>query len=77
MPKKFTQMPHVPQFWDSLSAAERHELFETSRLTGAVLERFLRMAEYQGEPPAFIEIQVSRRDAERLVRELKKQRRRK
>jgi hypothetical protein len=77
MPEKFTRMVGNSQFWDTLSDAERHELFETSRLTGAALERYWRMSERQGPPPAVIEIQVSRRDVERLVRELEKKRRQK
>lgn len=61
-------------FWETLTKAEWHELFETSRLTGEPLARFWRMNEWQGEMPASIPIQVNRRDVERLARRLKRER---
>jgi hypothetical protein len=66
--------PWMPMdgFWKSLSQEEWHELFQTGRLTGATLERYLRMNDFQGEPPAYIEIQVRKSDVDRLIRELKK-----
>ena len=63
------------RFWDTVTKEEWHELFETSRLTGETLARYWRMSEWQGEMPAAIVIQVSRRDVEKLARELKKKRR--
>jgi hypothetical protein len=60
-----------------LSEAERHEVFETSRLTGEPLARLWRMSDMQGPPPESILIEVRRSDIDRLIRELKRERRKK
>lgn len=59
-------------FWKTLSPEDWHELFETGRLEGELLARYWRASEWQAEMPAYIEIMVSRRDLERLVRERKR-----
>jgi hypothetical protein len=62
-------------FWDSMTPEETEELFTTGELRGAALERFWRLNDFQGPVPAAIRIEVPKSDVDRLIRELKRERR--
>jgi hypothetical protein len=72
-PHKFDLSPNTP--WGrSVTAAEFSQMCQTGRLEGALLERYWRMNDFQGPMPAAIEIMVRKSDVERVVRELKRER---
>lgn len=62
-----------PAFFGTLNEAERRQMFEEDGvLTGALLERFWRMSDMQGPPPAALTIMVRKSDIDRLIREIKR-----
>ena len=58
---------------DILTPEVIHEICENdSRLTGEALLKVWRRMEMQGDPPAYLRIEVRRSDIDRLVRDLKR-----
>jgi hypothetical protein len=69
----FNLNPNTP--WGrSVTKEDFHQICQTGRLEGELLERFWHMNDFQSEMPAYIEILVRRSDVEKLVRKLKKKR---
>ena len=58
-----------PEFFATLTEAERMELFRTWRLTGTLCERLWRMSEFQSPPPDAVDLMINESDLERSVRE--------
>ena len=70
-PKVFPLSADTP--WGrSVTEAEFAEMVETGHLQGPALERFWRMSEFQGPMPDRLEIQVLKRDVDRLIRLIKR-----
>ena len=68
---EFDLGPNTP--WGrSVTEAEFHQMCQTSRIEGELLERFWRMNDYQSPMPAYITVVVSKSDVEKLVRKLER-----
>ncbi len=66
-----------PKFWQSLTPEEEQQVCDNDFvLTGKLAERMWRMGEMQGEPPERLIVLVNVADVERLIREEKKEKRR-
>lgn len=71
MTKPFEKLTEInkeisAKFWRTVTAEEFTKICDTNRLEGAVLLRFWRIMEFQGEPPAALEIRINVRDFEKL-----------
>jgi hypothetical protein len=63
-------------FGRTVTDAEFLDMVTTGRLEGALLERFWRMSDFQSPMPACIELFVSRSDVDKVIREAKREKRR-
>jgi hypothetical protein len=63
--------PDTP-FAKTITDDEWSEICQTGKLTGAILERYWRMSDFQSPMPAAIEIQIRKSDVDRLIREIKR-----
>jgi hypothetical protein len=71
---EFAISPNTP--WGrSVTDAEFAEMCRTGRIEGELLERFWRMNDFQGPMPAYITVMVKKSDVDRLIREMKAERR--
>jgi hypothetical protein len=69
-----TQTQIEPRFWHTLSLEEWKTVFQTGTLNAQLTARLWRMRDRQDPPPDSVEVYLSKKDVDRMLRQLKHKR---